>query len=88
MRNNPFSPGSEQGGRMSNPADSNNPINTPFSFASPPRESEKPIAPEFVTVPKTTIKNLKDLLGNISTTFEEHGMFELAAKAESIARML
>ena len=88
MRNNPFSPGSEQGGRMSNPADSNNPINTPFAFATPRRTPEKPVAPEFVTVPKTTIKNLKDLLGNISTTFEEHGMFELAAKAESIARML
>ena len=78
---------SQRPSHMMNPREMNNPIPQPFTFATPPSD-DKPIAPELVTVPKRTVDELKELLSNISTTFQEHGMFELAAKAESIAQML
>ncbi len=86
MRNNPFSPGSEQGGKMSNPSDSNNPINQPFAFATP--QTSKQITPDLVTVSRDTVDTLKDLLQGMTETFREHGMFDLADEAEMVVELL
>tara|TARA_R100001530_G_scaffold123655_2_gene91674 strand:+ start:121 stop:384 length:264 start_codon:yes stop_codon:yes gene_type:complete len=87
MRNNPFSTGSEEGNRMTNPADSNNPINQPFTFASPPRTPVQ-VGPEMTMIQVQTVSSLKSLLGNIAETFREHGMVDLAAEAEKVADLL
>lgn len=86
MRNNPFSPSNEDGGRMSNPSDSNNPINQPFAFAT--RQSPQQIAPELITVSKDTVDSLKDLLQGMTATFREHGMFDLADETEMVVELL
>ena len=87
MRNNPFSTGSEHGNRMTNPADSNNPISTPFSFATPPRTPVQ-VGPEMSMIEAKTVSSLKSLLGNIAETFREHGMVDLAVEAEKVADLL
>ena len=85
MRNNPFSPSNEEGGRMSNPSDSNNPINQPFAFAT---QTPKQITPDLVTVHRDTVDSLKDLLQGMTETFREHGMFDLADEAEMVVELL
>tara|TARA_B100001750_G_scaffold123411_1_gene98030 strand:- start:120 stop:380 length:261 start_codon:yes stop_codon:yes gene_type:complete len=86
MRSNPFSSASDHGGRMTNPSDTNNPINQPFGFATVRRPTEP--MPEVVAVPKDTVDSLKDLLQGMTETFREHGMFDLADEAEMVVELL
>lgn len=73
---------------MTNPADSNNPISTPFSFATRPRSTPVQVGPEMTMIQVDTVNSLKSLLGNIAETFREHGMVDLAAEAEKVADLL
>ena len=59
MRSNPFSSASDHGGRMTNPSDTNNPINQPFGFATvrrptePMPEERSTDAPDLTEPPQT-----------------------------------
>jgi hypothetical protein len=85
MRNNPFDHASGNHGRMSNPADTNNPLSQAFAFATPPKNL---VAPDIIPVPRETVDTLKSLLSNMTDTFREHGMFELADEAETVVALL
>jgi hypothetical protein len=44
--------------------------------------------PSTVAVKRSTVEQLKNLLDAISSTFREHGMFDLAAQADDVATLL
>jgi aryl-alcohol dehydrogenase-like predicted oxidoreductase len=41
-----------------------------------------------VLVERSTVEQLKNLLSAISSTFRDHGMFDLAAQADDVAALL
>jgi len=47
-----------------------------------------PSSSSTVLVERSTVTQLKNLLDAISSTFREHGMFDLAAQADDVASLL
>ncbi len=75
VRKNPFSPDNYPG-TTPLPQQMRKEIGASWGFAST------------VNVERSTVEQLKDLLDAISSTFREHGMFDLAAQADDVAALL